>query len=80
VEGSCEHGNEPSDFIKYWEVLEFSCTIGGFSRRVQLHDHHLCVGCSCVRVDASVTSLDLTTNALCYVLCIFVQTMYCHVV
>jgi hypothetical protein len=22
VEGSCEHGNEPSDSIKYWEVLE----------------------------------------------------------
>jgi hypothetical protein len=23
VEGSCEHGNEPSGFIKYWEVLEW---------------------------------------------------------
>jgi hypothetical protein len=22
VEGSCEHGNEPSGFIKRWEVLE----------------------------------------------------------
>jgi hypothetical protein len=22
VEGSCEHGNEPSGSIKYWEVLE----------------------------------------------------------
>jgi hypothetical protein len=22
VEASCEHGNEPSDSIKYWEVLE----------------------------------------------------------
>jgi hypothetical protein len=21
-EGSCEHGNEPSGYIKYWEVLE----------------------------------------------------------
>jgi hypothetical protein len=20
--GSCEHGNEPSDSIKYWEILE----------------------------------------------------------
>jgi hypothetical protein len=19
---SCEHGNEPSDFVKFWEVLE----------------------------------------------------------
>jgi hypothetical protein len=22
VEGSCEHGNEPSDSIKCWEILE----------------------------------------------------------
>jgi hypothetical protein len=22
VEGSCEHGNEPSGFIKCWEVIE----------------------------------------------------------
>jgi hypothetical protein len=22
VEGSCEHGNEPSGYIKCWEVLE----------------------------------------------------------
>jgi hypothetical protein len=22
IEGSCEHGNEPSDSIKCWEVLE----------------------------------------------------------
>jgi hypothetical protein len=22
VNGSCEHGNEPSSSIKYWEVLE----------------------------------------------------------
>jgi hypothetical protein len=22
VEGSCEHGSEPSGSIKYWEVLE----------------------------------------------------------
>jgi hypothetical protein len=22
VAGSCEHGNEPSGFIIYWEVLE----------------------------------------------------------
>jgi hypothetical protein len=22
VEGSCEHGNEPSGSIKFWEVLE----------------------------------------------------------
>jgi hypothetical protein len=24
------------DFMKYWEVLEFSCTTGGSSRRAQL--------------------------------------------
>jgi hypothetical protein len=30
VEGSCEHGNETSVSIK--------CTIGGFSRRAQLHE------------------------------------------
>jgi hypothetical protein len=23
VEGSCEHGNEPSGFIKFWEVIEW---------------------------------------------------------
>jgi hypothetical protein len=22
VEGSCEHGNETSDFIKCWDILE----------------------------------------------------------
>jgi hypothetical protein len=22
LEGCCEHGNEPSGFIKFWEVLE----------------------------------------------------------
>jgi hypothetical protein len=22
VEGSCEHGNESSGFIKFWEILE----------------------------------------------------------
>jgi hypothetical protein len=22
LEGSCEHGNEPSGFIKFWEVSE----------------------------------------------------------
>jgi hypothetical protein len=28
--GLYERGNEPSGSIKRWEVLEFSCTIGGF--------------------------------------------------
>jgi hypothetical protein len=32
VEGSCEHGIEPSGSIKCWEVF-MGCTIGGFSRR-----------------------------------------------
>jgi hypothetical protein len=36
VEGSCEHSNKPSGSIKCWEVLS-SRTIGGFSRRAQLH-------------------------------------------
>jgi hypothetical protein len=35
VEGSCEHGIEPSASIKCWEVFE-GCTIGGSSRRDQL--------------------------------------------
>jgi hypothetical protein len=35
VEGSCEHGIEPSGSIKCWEVLE-GCAIGGSSRRAQL--------------------------------------------
>jgi hypothetical protein len=36
VEGSCEHGNELSGCIKFWEVLEWlhDC---GFSRRAHLH-------------------------------------------
>jgi hypothetical protein len=32
VDGFCEHGNELSGFIKYWEILEWLAT-GGFSRR-----------------------------------------------
>jgi hypothetical protein len=32
-----EHGNDPLCSINLWEVLS-SCTIGGFSRRAQLHD------------------------------------------
>jgi hypothetical protein len=40
VEGSCEHGNEPSGSIKFWKFLS-SYTTGGFSRRAQLHDVRL---------------------------------------
>jgi hypothetical protein len=36
VEGSCEHGNEPSGSIKTGNFLS-GYTIGGFSRRAQLH-------------------------------------------
>jgi hypothetical protein len=32
VEGSCEHGDEPSGSIKCWEV------IGGFSTRAELRE------------------------------------------
>jgi hypothetical protein len=35
VEGSCEHGNESSGYIKCWKVLS-SCTTGDISRRAQL--------------------------------------------
>jgi hypothetical protein len=34
VEGSCEHGNEPSGSIKFWKIR--NCTAGGFTRRAQL--------------------------------------------
>jgi hypothetical protein len=34
VEGSCEHGNEPSNAGKFLS----SCTTGGFSRRAHLHE------------------------------------------
>jgi hypothetical protein len=36
MEGPCEHGDEPSFYIKYSEVLEYlyHCS---FSRRAQLH-------------------------------------------
>jgi hypothetical protein len=37
VVGSCEGGDEPSGSIKCWEILEW-CTIGGSSRRAQLHE------------------------------------------
>jgi hypothetical protein len=37
VEGSCEHGNEPSGSINAGQFLS-SCTIGFFSRRAQLHE------------------------------------------
>jgi hypothetical protein len=37
VEGSCEHGNEPSESIKVGKFLS-SYTTGGFSRRAQLHE------------------------------------------
>jgi hypothetical protein len=36
VEGSCEHGNEPSGFIKVGKFLS-SCIAGGFSKRSRLH-------------------------------------------
>jgi hypothetical protein len=38
VEGSCEHGNEPSDSIKCWDYFLSGCAIGSFSRRAQLHE------------------------------------------
>jgi hypothetical protein len=37
VEGSCEHGNKHSGSINAGNFLS-SCTVGGFSRRVQLHE------------------------------------------
>jgi hypothetical protein len=35
VEGSCEHGDEPSGSINAGKFLS-GCTMGGFSRRTQL--------------------------------------------
>jgi hypothetical protein len=43
TERSCENGNETSGSIKRCEVL--SCTIGGFSRRAQLHK--ISINCHC---------------------------------
>jgi hypothetical protein len=37
VDGSSEQGNEPSGSINGGKFLS-SCTIGGFSRRAQLHE------------------------------------------
>jgi hypothetical protein len=37
MEGSCEHDNELSGSIKCWKILS-SYTIGGFSRKAQLHE------------------------------------------
>jgi hypothetical protein len=36
VEGSFEHGDEPSGSIKCWEVILSGCKIGSFSSRAQL--------------------------------------------
>jgi hypothetical protein len=36
-EGSCERGNEPSSYVKYWEFFS-SCTNGDFSRRPHPHE------------------------------------------
>jgi hypothetical protein len=49
VDGSCEHGNEPSGFIKCWEVLE------------QLHNWRLLKEGSAPRVSDTVTS-DVRVN------------------
>jgi hypothetical protein len=37
VEGSCEHGNEPSGSINAGKFLS-SCIISGFLRRAQIHE------------------------------------------
>jgi hypothetical protein len=42
VEGSCEHGNEPSGSMKCWEILE-RFTTAGFSRRSQLQEVSQCL-------------------------------------
>jgi hypothetical protein len=39
MEGSCEHGNEPSGSIKCWDYFLSGCAIGSFSRTAQLHHH-----------------------------------------
>jgi hypothetical protein len=38
VEGSCEHGNEPSGSIKYWDYFLGGCASGSFSGMAQLHE------------------------------------------
>jgi hypothetical protein len=43
VDGSCNHGNEPSGFINSEKLLS-SCTIDGFSRTAQLHGVSLVIG------------------------------------
>jgi hypothetical protein len=38
VGSTCEHGNEPSGSIKWWDYFLSGCAIGSFSRRAQLHE------------------------------------------
>jgi hypothetical protein len=39
MEGSCEHGNEPSGSIKCWELLEW-LHIGSFSKGLSCMSEH----------------------------------------
>jgi hypothetical protein len=66
VEGFCEQGNEPSHFIKCWEVLE-QMSIWQFPRRTRLHEdtnseRHAIISCwlaSCRMHRLDVPSLYL---------------------
>jgi hypothetical protein len=37
VESSCEHGNEPSGSIKFWEILRVATQLEASPIRFQLH-------------------------------------------
>jgi hypothetical protein len=56
------HGNEPSDSIKCWEFLS-SCTVGGFSRRAQLHE---CVSCLAMAFVSFVLRLLPHSGSVCH--------------
>jgi hypothetical protein len=78
MEGSCEHGNEPSGSIK-------CCTIGGFSRRAQLHEWwwlfyriflflHLCIY---VSIYLSILCLFISLLIYLYVYLLFIYLCIC---
>jgi hypothetical protein len=64
VEGSCEHGNEPSGSIKFGKFLS-GCTVGGFSRRAQLPEFSVRILVQISRIVIFMILFRLTRQMSC---------------
>jgi hypothetical protein len=67
VEGSCEHGNEPSDSIKMLGNSLVSAKLAASPEersflKLDLRDHH--VLCSCVPVNSSASTFECLNQSL----------------